>query len=257
MPPAAQAVYLDLDGTLLGPDGASADGLEAVAACRARDVEVVLMSGRSRQRVAEHVRRLGLSSWVCEAGGCVVIDGTAHWLTGELVPSARDGTVFDQIAASGAPARLRRHFDGRLVPHAPYHRGRDVSHLFRGDVDVDEADALLAAHGHDGLRLLDNGLAQPATHVYHLLPRQTSKAGGVALHQRLRGYDPSRCLAIGDSREDLAVAPEVGALWLVANAIEADPSLAGAATAHANVRVASARYGSAVLESVTSVLAHA
>jgi hydroxymethylpyrimidine pyrophosphatase-like HAD family hydrolase len=249
-----QAVYLDLDGTLLGPDGASADGLKALAACRARDVEVVLMSGRSRQRIAADARRLAVRSYVCEAGACVVVDGGAHWLTGETLPSSGQGTVFDQIEAGGAPALLLRHFAGRLVPHDPWHRDRDVTHLFRGDVDVAEADAVLARHGHGSLRLLDNGLARPATRVYHLLPREASKAAGVALHQRLRGYDAARCIAIGDSPEDLAVAPRVGTLWLVANALEADPALAEAAAGHANVRVASTRYGSAVLEAVMSTL---
>jgi hydroxymethylpyrimidine pyrophosphatase-like HAD family hydrolase len=249
-----RACYLDLDGTFLGPDGASAEGLAALAACRAGHIEVVLMSGRSRRRIARDARRLGLSSYVCELGGCVVIDGATHWLTGRMKPSAGRGSVFEQIAASGAPALLLRHFAGRLDPHAPWHRGREVSHVFRGDVDVDEADRLLADHGHGALRLLDNGIDAPGLRVYHLLPHGTSKAAGAAMHQRARGYDPAECLAIGDSREDLAVAREVGELWLVANAIDADPTLADDAILHPNIRVAAGRYGHGVLEAVGAAL---
>jgi hydroxymethylpyrimidine pyrophosphatase-like HAD family hydrolase len=249
-----RACYLDLDGTFLGPDGPSPAGLAALAACRAGGVEVVLMSGRSRRRLAPEARRLGLASYVGELGGCVVVDGTTRWLTGAMRPSARDGTVFEQIAASGAPALLRRKFAGRLRPHAPWHREREVSYLFRGAVDVEEADQVLAEHGHGDLRLLDNGLAAPGVRVYHLLPRGTSKAAGVAEHRRARGYAAAQCLAIGDSREDLAVAPDVGALWLVANATDADPALADEATIHPNITIAAGRYGAGVLEAVAAGL---
>jgi hypothetical protein len=32
-----------------------------------------------------------------------------------------------------------------------------VSHLFRGAIDARDANALLAEHGHDAVRLVDNG----------------------------------------------------------------------------------------------------
>ena len=67
--------------------------------------------------------------------------------------------------------------------------------------------------------------ALPAVHAYHLRPRGVSKANAVAAHQRMRGYAPEECIAIGDSREDLGVAGNVGAFFLVANALERDPAL--------------------------------
>jgi phosphoserine phosphatase len=76
----------------------------------------------------------------------------------------------------------------------------------------------------------------------------------VAEHRRARGYDAAQCLAIGDSREDLAVARDVGALWLVANAIGADPALADDATLHPNITIAAGRYGAGVLEAVAAGL---
>ena len=83
----------------------------------------------------------------------------------------------------GIPELLFEHFDGRLEYHAPWHHGRVLSHLFRGKVDVDEANALLGEHGDDDLRLLDNGaIGRPMaavegrTHAYHLVPRRVSKA---------------------------------------------------------------------------------
>lgn len=269
---AVRAAYLDLDGTLLGPGGSllragdggwSLDGVRALEACHRAGAEVVLVSGRARRTLAQDARLLGVSSYVCELGACVVADGREHWLTDPLVPSAARGTVWDQVAASGAPALLLEHFADRLEDHEPWHRGREVSHLLRGLVDPAEADTLLAGHGHGGLRLLDNGAVErrspalghlPEVHAYHLLPRGASKAGGIARHQELRGLAPAACLAVGDSREDLGMAARAGTFVLVANAVARDPALAGLAAAVPGARIARATYGAGVLEAVEAWL---
>ena len=91
--------------------------------------------------------------------------------------------------------------------------------------------------------------------LYHLLPRDLSKAAGVAAHARARGLTREDCLAVGDSREDLQVAPVVGAFWLVANAIELDPDLSAEITGHPNAHLAEASHGAGVYEAVVTTLA--
>ena len=73
----------------------------------------------------------------------------------------------------------------------------------------------------------------------------------------MRARDSARedCLAVGDSREDLAVAQHVGSFWLVANAVERDPSIREAMAAFGNVRVAEASHGPGVYEAVLTTLA--
>jgi hydroxymethylpyrimidine pyrophosphatase-like HAD family hydrolase len=266
----ARCMYVDLDGTLLG-QGASLlrdgegkvtiEGVRAIQACMRADVEVVLMSGRRRAQVYEDARLLGQSSYIYEAGACVVLDGEEQWLTGDLVP--RELSIAEQIERSGAPALLLEHYMGRLEYHEPWHTEREVSHLFRGLVDAFEVDALLQEHGHGDLRLVDNGVVNrrsPALaeleHVrgYHLLPAGASKAGGVAWHRRARGYAREETFAVGDSREDLACATEVETFWLVANAVERDPSIREALAKYENVRVCEAGHGAGVYEAVVSSL---
>ena len=268
-----RCLYLDLDGTLLGRgasllhDGEGAvsiDGVRAIQACLRADVEVVLMSGRRRAQVAEDARLLGGDSYIFEAGACLVLSGEEHWLTGALQPG--ELTIAEQIERTGAPALLLDRYAGRLEYHEPWHVGREVSHLFRGLVDAFEADALLAEHGHRDLRLVDNGAvsrrspalaALPQVRGYHLVPADASKVGAVAVHRRARGYAREQCLAVGDSREDLACAAQVGSFWLVANALERDPSLREAIAAADNVRVAESGHGAGVYEAVLSTLASA
>jgi HAD superfamily hydrolase (TIGR01484 family) len=227
-----RCVYTDLDGTLLGR-GASlfrtAEGdftllaARALEACHRAGVEVVIKSGRRRAQVMEDARLLGQSSYIFEVGSAIVIDGETTFLTGDFRP--RDGnSVHDQIAATGAPELLLGRYDGRLEYHAPFHLGREVSHVFRGSVDAREANELLAAEGHSELRLVDNGEIAPGTHTFHLIPAGVSKAAAVAAHMRARGYAREECVAVGDSREDLDVARVVGRLFLVANAVAGDTS---------------------------------
>jgi phosphoglycolate phosphatase len=266
----ARCLYLDLDSTLLGRgasmlhDGegkVTIDGVRAVQACLRADVEVVLMSGRRRAQVMEDARLLGQSSFIYEAGACVVLDGEEHWLTGELLPG--ELTIAEQIERSGAPALLLERYAGRLEYHEPWHVQREVSHLFRGLVDAVEADRVLAEHGHQNLRLVDNGVVSrrsealaslPHVRGYHLVPVGASKVAAVALHRRARGYERAQTFAVGDSREDLACAAEVDAFWLVANALERDPSMREELAAHANVRVCEAGHGPGVYEAVLSTL---
>jgi hydroxymethylpyrimidine pyrophosphatase-like HAD family hydrolase len=266
-----QALYVDLDGTLLGPGGAivrGADGsfdllgLRAIEACHRAGAEVVLMTGRRKSSVAEDARLLGQTSYIFEAGACVVLEDEEHWQTGAWKPGTQ--SIHDQIDDSGAPALLLGHYAGRLEYHDPWHRGREVSHLFRGLVDAFEADALLAEHGHGDLRLVDNGVvhrrsealaALPQVRAYHLVPKGASKSAGVAFHMRARAYDPARCLAVGDSREDLQMHRFVGTFWLVANALQRDPTLAEAIAGAGNVRVAEGAHGAGVYEAVVTTLA--
>ncbi len=267
----ARCVYLDLDGTLLGRgasllhdgDGrVSILGVRAVEACLRADVEVVLMSGRRQTQVGEDARLIGARSYIYEAGCVLVFDGEEHWLTGRWVPGER--TVNEQIEASGAPALLLERFPGRLEYHEPWHVGRQISHLFRGQVDAGEVDALLAEHGHPDLRIVDNGVVHrrsPALagldHVrgYHLIPAGASKAAAVAAHMRARGLRPEETFGVGDSREDLATSAHLGAFWLVANALDRDPTLRAAIAGRGNVRVAEEGYGAGVYEAVITTLA--
>jgi phosphoglycolate phosphatase len=269
---AIRCVYTDLDGTLLGY-GASlfrdAEGdftllpARALEACHRAGVEVVIKSGRRKTSVMEDARLLGQTSYIYEVGCGLVIDGEETLLTGGLEPT--DGkTVYDLIEDSGAPRLLLDTYKGRLEYHTPWHVNREISHLMRGLVDTFEADELLERHGHGNLRLVDNGVISPKEtllglsgppRAYHLIPRESSKAHAVALHMRARGYAREETVAVGDSREDLDVADEVGRFFLVANAVERDPDIEGAIGDRAHVEVTEGRNGEGFYEAVVRSLA--
>ncbi|MDX6662437.1 MAG: hypothetical protein QOG09_539 [Solirubrobacterales bacterium] len=266
---ALRCAYVDLDGTLLGLGGSllrDADGefsllpIRAVEACHRAGVEIVVTSGRREAQVLEDARLLGQTAYVCETGCVLVVDGERTLLTGDLVPDEQS-TVFEKIGAGGSPDLLLRSYAGRFEEHSPWHTNREFSFLFRGLIDVDEANALLAENGHDDVRLLDNGTINRSmegievAHCYHLVPKLASKANGVAAHMRARGYSPEECIGLGDSLEDVEVASVVGHFFVPANGPERDPGVREAIAARDNVTVTEGRMGAGVYEAIVSTLA--
>jgi hydroxymethylpyrimidine pyrophosphatase-like HAD family hydrolase len=264
-----RCVYTDLDGTLLGRGGSlfrDAEGNFSRAQARALEalhragVEVVVKSGRREAQVLEDSRLMGQSAYIYEAGCAVVIDGERTYLTGDLVTDD-EGTVYEKIVDAEVPDLLFDRFGDRLEYHSPWHVDRELSHLFRGKVDVGEANALLAERDHGDLRLLDNGaIGRPmpgldVTHAYHLVPRDASKAKAVTFHMRARGYEPEGCIAIGDSVEDLQVADVVGRFFVPANGPARDPGIREAIAERANVTVTEGSMGDGFYEAVVGTLA--
>lgn len=265
-----RCVYVDLDGTLLGPNASlvggpdgtfSHMGIRALEACHRVGAQVVIMTGRRKAQAMEDARLIGQTAYIFEAGSCLVIDGEETWLTGEYQPGER--SIHDQIEASGAPKLLLDTYADKLEYHDPWHMNREVSHLFRGLVDAFEADELLEANGHKGLRLVDNGSVNrrsekladlPQVRAYHLVPKGASKANAVARHMQIMGYTPEDVIAVGDSREDLGTAAHVGQFWFVSNALKKDPTIAEAIRGTANARIAEAPFGEGVYEAVVTRL---
>jgi HAD superfamily hydrolase (TIGR01484 family) len=271
-----RCLYVDLDGTLLGPDASLVSGADgrfsllgarALEACARAGAEVVIYSGRRQSSVWEAARLIGSRAFIFELGCGLVIDGELEWLTDGLEPSTAAGTIFEQIEASGAVSLLLDRFAGALEPHTPWSATRDVSHLFRGSVSLEEVSEALGAAGlADRFRLLDNGVIPEARQLglmpqfevvraYHLVPAGASKGRAVARHMQNRGYAASECVACGDSREDLTAAGVVGTFWLVANALQRDPELAAELGGREDVRVCSEAYGAGVYEAVVTTLA--
>jgi hydroxymethylpyrimidine pyrophosphatase-like HAD family hydrolase len=234
----------------------------ALQACHRADVEVVIMSGRREAQVMSDARLIGQRSYIYEAGCGVVMDGERTLLTGDWVPDD-DGTPAEKMVTAGVPELLFEHFGDKLEWHHPWHSDRVLSHLFRGKVDVAEANAALAAAGHADLRFLDNGSIHRSmegvdvAHAYHLVPGGASKAKGVAFHLRARGFAPEECIAVGDSVEDLDAAAEVGRFFVVANGPERDPEMREAIARFPNVTVTDGEMGDGFYEAVISTLAGA
>jgi hydroxymethylpyrimidine pyrophosphatase-like HAD family hydrolase len=249
-----RVVYTDLDGTMLGPAGAfnrtpdgslSSEPMDVLMTALERSIDVVPATGRSLRGLIGDARILGLQTVIAEMGSLIAYDLGREVVTnlgaypgGEEPPAAH-------MERTGAVKLLFDAFPGGLEHHSPWSAWRDYTQLFRGLVDTSEADRVLAGAGFDWLTLHDNGRLHGAylgrepgaSHAYHLQPRGVDKGSAVALDRERRSFAAEDAIAIGDSIADLTMAPHVGALVLVADAVAADPALERAANATSNVYV--------------------
>lgn len=232
-------VYTDLDGTLLGPGaslfagpagGVTGRAADAVTAIHRQGIALVPVSGRAEAQVREAARLLGADGYIAEFGGITVRGEEVTRTHGEY--RGRENP-YRAMVRSGAAALLLQAGAGRLEPHAPWaHQGRECTMLFRGLLDPDDANRLLARSGHRWLALHDNGVIRrsfpgldvPEVHAYHLVPRGVDKASAVAADLAARGLQPRDAVAVGDSASDTELAPHVAAVFLVSNHAEVPES---------------------------------
>ena len=227
--PAVKVLYTDLDNTLLGPEGSlltAADGSPSARAATAlvaaahAGITVVPVSGRGMKQLRNDARLMGLSDCIAEVGAVILRGGQTVYEWGQC-PRGLAGNPHDTMLTSGAVAAVLDAFPGDLRHFEPWHRGREGGHLFHGLVDTSVADAALAEAGCGWAHLLDNGATGGwegrRVRAYHLMPRGVGKATAVADDLQARGLDRREAVAIGDSIEDLTMAPEVGLFVMVAN----------------------------------------
>lgn len=271
---AAETLYTDLDGTLLGrgasivTDGEGRPTLEtitAVVALNAAGLRVVMTSGRTSRQLREASRLLGWSDVIAEMGCVRSYDRGARTVydTGTWGPDAtRPGeTPYEAIVRAGAVDLLRERFPGLIEYHDPWHLDREVTHMLRGNVPIAEAQAAL-----DELPLpvciIDNGIIHPPRHnlvcgeihAIHLVPAGTSKPHGISADLAERGLARNQALSIGDSAADVEMGDATGLMVCVRNGLD-DPTLLERARGRFGIATTRATFGAGWAELANAWLA--
>lgn len=244
----AKITLTDLDGTLLGLGGSvliDAKGAPALTTVQAivdinrAGLEVVVCTGRNRIQAGEVSRILGWSSFIAELGCIVMYDRRepaeyllGEWPDGMLLPGE---TPHQAMTRYGALKVLTETFPGKIEEHDPWHTDREVTHVLRGSIDCAEAQAALDTL-EVPIAIIDNGIVHPPrhtlvdvdeVHVYHLVPRGTSKEAAIRTLLARRGLTPDDAIAIGDSATDVEMMNAAALGVLVSNAL-VDPKVMAA-----------------------------
>jgi hydroxymethylpyrimidine pyrophosphatase-like HAD family hydrolase len=254
----AKVLYTDLDGTLLGRGGSLLTDVEgrpdataatAVAMVNAEGLPVVAVSGRNVKQLRELARLLGWHDYIAEVGTVRVNDRGARvrYELGDWTPGLVEETgmtPYEIIERSGAVAALLAAFPGKVEYHSPYHTDRLVTHALRGELDLGAAQAVLDTFELP-LAIVDNGIIRPLrhtladvrhVHALHVLPKGVTKVHAIQADLTERGCRRDEAIAAGDSVTDVAMAPAVALLVLVANAL-AQAEVRDAAAGHDNIVV--------------------
>lgn len=243
-------VYTDLDGTLLAPGGkllsdhAGAPSFALAATLtnlKRAGIRVAIATGRGAAQGREFNRLFDLDTFICEMGS-VVIQGVGYksaktylldsWenvvISEGLAPGIlpKGATPYELIEQSGVLQRLTE-LCGDMLRFYPAPQ-REVTSALWGNVEGLAVEELLDKEILP-LQLIDNGIlnSPPGTlpvdkevHIYHLMPKGTSKASGVAYDIKRRNAEKSETLSIGDSPEDLRMADVTGEFVIMQNALK-------------------------------------
>ncbi len=268
---APRVIYTDLDGTMVGPIGCffrdsdwnlTLRPARALIAAQARNVDIMLVSGRHKSQLRETARLLGCVNYVAELGTELVYN-----LGDEVVMNTGDleltcDSVYGTIEETGVIQLLLRSFPGRLELHTPWSEERECTPLFRGLVDGEEVRRLLQENGLERFQLVDNGviprrsptLDVPVTRAYHLVPRGVSKEQSVVKDQEHRGIPRLATTAVGDAEADVAFSAAAGAFFMVRNGLYNNPHLAGLIDRTENIFVTEGKMGDGWAEVVETLL---
>lgn len=263
-----RVLYVDIDGTLVGPGGSlfvdaerrfHLEAAEALGRARAAGVEITLLSGRSRPSMVELARIIDGPTWIGELGAIRSYDYGAETVH-DYGAYPGDGPAADDLRA--AAEKLWSLHPGRLEEHGPWNAFRIASFMVRGEVDELGVREWLDLNGYQWVDFLDNGviprpfpdLTVETVRVYHLVPKGISKLAGILADQAHRGIAREECAVIGDAHSDLECAQVVARAFITANAIAKDPTLAEAVAAVPNAEVTARGYGLGFADAVASLL---
>lgn len=266
-----RVVYTDIDGTMVGPMGCFFRDREnnltlrpakALLAALARDVDVMLVSGRHKKQLIETSRLLGCRNFIAELGTLLVYNlGRKVVLnTGDFPLDCDD--VYQAMVDTGVVDFLLDRYKGLLEMHLPWSEDRDCTPLLRGGVPLEEVNTALEEAGFGRFVFVDNGviprksptLSVSELHAYHLVPKGVSKEQALKKDREYRDFKKEETVAIGDAVADLPFSETAGAFFMVRNGLEDNPHLAEEIEKRENVFVTEGRVGEGWAEVVETVL---
>jgi hypothetical protein len=267
-----KVIYTDMDGTLVGPLGCffrdsewelTLEPARALLAALARNVDVMLVSGRHKSQLRESARLLGLCNYIAELGTEIVYGLGTEVLENIGNLKKTSPSVYQTIVDTGVVDLLLDSYPRKLEMHSPWSDDRDCTPLLRGNVDLDEALKLLNDNGFGEFDLIDNGviprksptLDVSPTRAYHLVPKGVRKDQAVITDREHRSLKREETVAVGDAEADLGFAAVTGAFFMVRNGLANNPHLADEIDAADNVFVTEASMGLGWAEVIRTILA--
>ena len=232
-----KVIYSDLDGTLFNDQGCLVkdaedrfylDAVRLLEKVEKKGWDLVIVSGRNKHTLRYNAQMIGVENYIAELGSELVygLGRQVH------VTFDRDARCHDITYGSRDLERIisimMERFPGRIESRMEWSRYRSFNALFLGDVDMEKANEVLREAGYGDLVFVDNGISKlmetsldmEKMHLINLMPAGVTKASGLALDKKLRKFTQDNCIALGDSPEDLKMAPEVKYFFLMVNALE-------------------------------------
>lgn len=239
-------ISLDLDGTLLGPDGDLTPGAaDAIAKARAEGLRVVLNTGRPVTEAGYFARLAGCDELVSCVGGALLADArTEEELSRWDIPAPWGYRALELCLGRGLEITI---FSGtqvvldpfskksllRVYPYPEFHRRAIVTedplgYLKQRGMPVTKIHGDWGPYPREELEQIEQvDLTTSSDHDFEVMPRGINKGTALALMAQRYGLALEQCAAVGDSENDLPMLKAAGLPIAMGNAPERVKEAAG------------------------------
>jgi HAD superfamily hydrolase (TIGR01484 family) len=228
-----QVVYTDVDGTFVTDgclfrhrDGYTLNNARAIYTLLTADVDVVMISGREKEKLKATARILGFQNYIANLGIDIVYN------QGEKVISNFGADVPDHTALKrwieegGVVQAIFNRYPGQVSFYQPWSDILRTHPLLIGELDHRDVTKFVTDK-FPKLRIIDNGEVSPyrqfnRPHTYHIVPASVGKRSAVKIDRAERHLQRENLIGIGDSMEDVTLADQVAVFFLLDESVAID-----------------------------------
>jgi HAD superfamily hydrolase (TIGR01484 family) len=221
-----KVIYSDVDGTFVtdgclfrNKKGYSLKKAQAIYYLLTAGVDIVMTSGREKEKLKETARLLGFQNYIANLGIEIVYNRGEKVIHNYGMNVVDGENLKNLILETGVAQFLFDNFPGKIRFYKPWSDILRTHLLFIGELEYDQATALIYKY-FPQLRIIDNGSVPPYQqflhpHAYHVVPKEVGKKAAVQIDKKERKLNNDNLIAIGDSLEDLSLAEEVAIFFLL------------------------------------------
>jgi HAD superfamily hydrolase (TIGR01484 family) len=221
-----KVLYTDVDGTFVtngclfrNKNDFTNKNSEAIYCLLSNGVDVVMTSGREKEKLKDTARLLGFKNYIANLGIEIVYDQGKKVIKNFGRNVSKPKELKDWITSTGVVQSIFKKFPGKVQYYTPWSEILESHHLLIGELNYIKAKQFISEQFPE-LRIVDNGLVPPydkfrKPHAYHVLPREVGKMNAVKIDKKERGLLTENLIGIGDSMEDVTIAQEVAVFFLL------------------------------------------
>jgi hypothetical protein len=182
-------------------------------------VDVVMTSGREKEKLNDTARLLGFQNYIANLGIEMVYNQGEKVITNFGIDVPDHASLKNWIKNTGVIETLFQEFPDKLSFYQPWADILRTHYLMIGEVSNQALNDLIARK-FPGLRIIDNGEVPPyrqftRPHTYHILPKTVGKKTAIQADKSERNLKTGNLIGIGDSLEDMSMADEVAIFFLL------------------------------------------
>lgn len=221
-----KVIYSDVDGTFVHNGclfctkaGYTLRNAEAIYTLLSAGIDVVMTSGREKEKLKDTARILGFQNYIANLGIEIVYSQGEKIINNYGVDVASHQDLKSWIEKTGVVATILEKFAGKVTFYKPWSDILRTHFLLIGELDNNEIDIFINNH-FPKLRIIDNGAVSPYRnfknpHAYHIVPKNVGKKEAVRIDKSERNLKTENLIGIGDSLEDVSIADEVAVFFLL------------------------------------------